>query len=331
MRRRSFIQGASALAASAGAGGLVAGWPGPALAAYPDRPINIVVPFPPGGLTDLIGRRFAMYLEKTTGQPAIIENKAGASGQVGAQGVARARPDGQTLLVTATHFALSAAVRDDLPYDPVKDFAPVALFVTTPNILVVNPKVPVHNLQEYIDYANRSPGGISFGSSGAGGATHLSGELLKLMTQAKMEHIPYKGMVLQVNDLLGGQLESGFVDPSSVTQFLADGKLRAIGVTGKERFGILPDVPTFDEQGVKGYESTTWIALLAPAGTPPDIVRQLNELAIASLQEPGAQTFIEQIQATPNTMSAEDFAAYLQSDVDRWTQVAKAAGLRGKV
>lgn len=326
MQKRTFVR--TALAGILALGAAFGAPPRVLAAGYPDKPINVIVPFPPGGLTDLIGRRFAAYLEKQTGQTVIVQNKPGASGQLGAQQVARAHPDGYTVLVTATHFAISAAVRRDLPYDPVKDFSPIALFVTTPNILVVNSKVPVHNLQEYLKYANSRPGGLSFGSSGAGGSTHLSGELLKLKTHANLQHIPYKGMVLQVNDLVGGQLESGFVDASSVLQFIEAKQLRPIGVTGSARFDILPDVPTIAEQGVPGYEATTWIALAAPAKTPPDILKFLNKAALDSMQTPDSAAFLKQISATRSALTPQEVSDYLRRDIAKWTEVAKAANLQ---
>lgn len=258
----------------------------------------------------------------------IVQNRAGASGQVGAQHTARQPADGYNLLVTATHFAISAAVRADLPYDPVKDFDPLAIFVTTPNILVVNSDVPIHNIKEYVEYANKTPGGMSVGSSGTGGSTHLSGELLKYLTKANMQHISYKGMVPHVNDLVGGQLESGFVDPSSVLQFLEQGRLRAIGVTGAERFDILPDIPTIAEQGVDGYEATTWIALAAPAGTPEEVKDFLNKMALESMQTAGAQEFLKQISANPSSMGHAEVKDYLTAEIDKWTKVAEAADLR---
>ena len=326
MHKRSFI--GLALAAAVTVTATLAAATGAQAADYPHKPITVVVPFPPGGLTDLIGRRFAAHLEKQTKQSVIVQNKAGASGQVGAQGVARDAPDGYTVMVTATHFAISAAVRRDLPYDPIKDFSPIALFVTTPNILAVNAKLPIRNLDEYIAYANGRSQGVSFGSSGAGGSTHLSGELLKLKTGANMQHIPYKGMVLQVNDLVGGQLESGFVDPSATLQFFKTGALRPIGVTGAERFDILPDVPTLAEQGVKDYEAITWIALIATANTPEDVRAFLNKSAIASMQTPEAQEFLKQIAAQPSTLSPSEVATYLSDEVKKWSAVADAAKLK---
>ncbi len=326
MQKRTFLT--TLMAGSLAVASLAGALPTAHAAGYPDKPITIVVPFPPGGLTDLVGRRFAAYLEKETGQSVVVQNRPGASGQVGAQYVARMPADGYTLLVTATHFAISAAVRTDLPYNPVKDFDPLAIFVTTPNILVVNAKVPVNNIKEYIAYANNKPGGISFSSSGTGGSTHLSGELLKYLTKANIQHISYKGMVPAVNDLVGGQLESGFVDPSSVLQFLEEKRLRAIGVTGATRFDILPDVPTIAEQGVTGYEATTWIALAAPANTPKTIQDMLNKAAVASMQTPEAKEFLKQISATPSAMTPPEVKTYLTNEIDKWTKVAEAANLR---
>ncbi|WP_038852302.1 Bug family tripartite tricarboxylate transporter substrate binding protein [Bordetella petrii] len=325
MQRRAFLSATVACAIVASA---FQGTSTQAAPQYPDKPVNIIVPFPPGGLTDLIGRRFAAYLEKKTGQTVVVQNRAGASGQVGAQAIARMEPDGYNLLVTATHFAISAAVRADLPYDPVGDFDPIAIFVTTPNILVVNEKVPVHSLREYIEYANKKPGGMSFGSSGTGGSTHLSGELLKHLTGANLQHVSYRGMVPHVNDLVGGQIESGFVDPSSVIQFLQEGRLRALAVTGAQRFDILPDIATIAEQGVDGYEATTWIALAAPAGTPQAVKKFLNQAAIESMQTPEGKEFLQQISATPSTLTDAQVKDYLKAEIDKWKKVAEAANLR---
>lgn len=302
---------------------------GAALAAsYPDKQVTIVVPFPPGGLTDLIGRRFAHYLEQKTGQTVVVENRAGASGQVGAQYVARQPADGHTLLVTATHFALSQALRKNLPYDAIKDFTPVAMFVTSPNMLVVRSDSKINSIQDYIKASKEKSGGISFGSSGAGGSTHLSGELLKFKTNADITHVPYKGMVLQVNDIVGGQLESGFVDPSSVMQFLEAGRLKALGVTSPERVSILPDVPTIREQGVEDYEAQTWIAMLGPAGLPDDITRSLNQWAVESMQTPEAQEYLKGIGNQASSLKPEEFRERLQQEIAKWTDVAEKANIR---
>nr|MBF0685407.1 tripartite tricarboxylate transporter substrate binding protein [Pseudomonas sp.] len=302
---------------------------GAALAkSYPDKQITLVVPFPPGGLTDLIGRRFAHYLEQQTGQTVVVENRAGASGQVGAQYVARQEADGHTLLVTATHFALSQALRKDLPYNAIDDFTPVAMFVTSPNMLVVRSDSKINSIQDYIKASKEQDGGISFGSSGAGGSTHLSGELLKFKTGADITHVPYKGMVLQVNDLIGGQLESGFVDPSSVMQFLETGRLKVLGVTSPERVSILPDIPTIREQGVDGYEAQTWIALLGPAGMPEAITNSLNQWAVESMQTPESQEYLKGIGNQASTLGPEEFRERLHQEIAKWTDVAEKARIR---
>jgi len=299
-----------------------------AFAAYPEKPITLIVPFPPGGLTDIIGRRFAQDLEQKTGQTVLVENRAGASGQLGAQYVARQPADGYTLLVTATHFALTQAVRKDLPYNALKDFTPIAMFVTAPNMLVVDGKSPINTLTDYIAASKTRDGGISFGSSGTGGATHMSGELLKLLSGADMTHVSYKGMMPQLNDLVGGQLESGFVDPSSVKQYLEAGRLKALGVTTSKRVSILPNIPTFAEQGVTGYEAQSWIAMLGPAGLPADVTNALNKWAVESMHSPRNKEYMEGFGNEVSSISADEFRQVLEREITTWTKVAEKAGIR---
>lgn len=304
----------------------------PMAAAAPDdyplkQRVTLVVPFPPGGLTDIVARRFAQRLQDETRQTVVVENKAGASGQLGTQAVSKAPADGYTLLVTATHFAVNSALRPTLPYDPLKDFTAIAVFLTTPNVLAVPASLPVHDLQEYLAYA-RQKGGLAFGSSGTGGSTHLSGELLKLATKAPLFHVPYKGMAPAINDLLGGQVPSVFLDPGSVVQFAKEGKVRLIGVTSSKRIDVLPDVPTIAEQGVPGYEANTWIALVAPAGVPASVVEKLNKVAVATVNTPDAKGWLTQSGAIASDRSPADAARFISAELSMWKRVVKEAAVK---
>src|SRR5438034_5972010 len=237
--------------------------------AYPTKPVRLVVPFPAGGTTDLLARAAAQKLSEAWGQQVIVDNRPGAAGNIGAELVAKAAPDGYTLLMgtVGTH-AINASLYAKMPYDHVKDFAPVILVAGVPNVLVVNPSLPVHSVQELIAYAKANPGKLNFASSGSGTSIHLSGELFKVMTGVQMTHVPYKGSAPALQDLLGGQVQLMFDNlPPSLPQIKA-GRLRALAVTSATRAPALPDVPTVAEAGLPGFEASSWFGVLAPAGTP---------------------------------------------------------------
>lgn len=311
--------------------GLGLGGATPAMAAdaanWPSRPIMIVVPFPPGGMTDIVARRMAKDLQDTLKQSVVVENRAGASGQLGTEYVARATPDGYTLLVSATHHVINPAVRARLPYDASTSFTPLALLATTPNLLVVNKDVPVSNVPEFIDYARKQPGGIMFGSSSIGGATHLSGELLKLEAGIPMAHVPYKGASPALTDLLGGQIPALFHDVMTMAPYVRDGRVKALGVTSATRSAALPDVPTIAEQGVPGYEAITWIGFYGPANLPPDVAKQLNTLARASVNSAAARPWFTENGADPGNMLLKEFAAFVSSELLKWKSVVTRAGV----
>lgn len=294
---------------------------------YPDRPITIIVPFPPGGLTDIVARQLARAMQETFKQTVVVDNKAGASGQIGSQHVARAAGDGYTLLVTATHFVVNPAVRKTLPYDPVKDFTPIALLVSTPNVLAVTKSLPVNTLQEYLAYARQQKDGLAFASSGIGGSTHLSGEMLKVMAKAPLMHVPYKGMVPAINDTLGGQVPSIFADIGGIMPFAKDGKIRIIGVTSPQRSPALPDVPTIAEQGVPGYEANTFIGLMGPADMPPAVVEKLNRLARDAMHASSVAQTLEQNGGVAGEMSAAQYGEYVRSELVKWKRVAQEANV----
>lgn len=265
-----------------------------------NQPITLVVPFAAGGMTDVLARQLAKTLQADLKQSVIVDNRSGAGGVIGAEKVARSPADGHTLLVTTTAHVVNPAITKTLPYDTEKDFAPVALLARTPNVLVVNPKLPVNNLRELLAYAKKT-GSLSYGSSGVGGTTHLSGELLASRTGAPLLHVPYKGTALALNDLLGGQIQASFVDALTAIKYVQSGKLRAIAVSTRERNPMLPDVPTIAEQGVPGYETEIWIGFYAPAGTPPAVLERLNTLARASMHEPAFAKLLAEQAPRPAT------------------------------
>ncbi len=258
--------------------------------AYPTKPIRLVVPFPPGGATDILAREVAKHLTEAWGQSVVVDNRPGAGGNIGSELVAKAAPDGYTLeMGTVGTHAINASLYSKMPYDHVKDFVPVILVAGVPNVLEVNPSVPVNSVQELIAYAKANPGKLNFASSGAGTSIHLSGELFKVMAGVQMTHVPYKGSAPALQDLLGGQVQLMFDNlPPSLPQIKA-GKLRALAVTSTTRAPALPDVPTVAEAGLPGFEASSWFGVLAPAGTPPAIVAKLNAEIAKWLTSPEAK------------------------------------------
>lgn len=295
---------------------------------WPQKPVTIIVPFPAGGMTDVLARRIAKDMQTQFKQSFVVENRAGASGQIGTEMAARANPDGYTLLVSATHHVINPAVRAKLPYDAAKDFTPIALLATTPNLLVVNNNVPVSNLQEFLAYAKKQKEGLSYGSSSIGGATHMSGELLKLMTKAPIVHIPYKGATPAMADLLGGQIPALFHDVMTMAPLVKDGKVKAIGVTSGKRSEALPNVPTIAEQGVSGYEAITWIGFYGPANLPKGMVERLNRAAVASMNTAEAKANLAESGTSPGTMTADQFGSFVQSELTKWKRVATEAKVK---
>ncbi|QEZ43962.1 Bug family tripartite tricarboxylate transporter substrate binding protein [Cupriavidus oxalaticus] len=293
---------------------------------YPQKPVTVIVPFVAGGMTDVLARQLATTMQKATGQPFLVDNRPGAGGIIGAEKVARAQPDGYTLLVTTTAHVVNPAITKRLPYDTERDFAPVALLASTPSVLVVNPSVPAKSLQELLAFARRS-GNVSYGSAGNGGTTHLSGALLANRTGAPLLHVPYKGTAAAVNDLLGGQIQASFVDALTAIKYIQAGKLTPIAVTTKTRAAVLPNVPTVAEQGVPGYETEIWIGFYAPANVSPEIQKQLNELAISAMNEPQFKEMLRQQGTTPGRMSAPEFRTYVSQEIRKWGDIVKRTGI----
>lgn len=299
-------------------------------AAYPDKQVTMVVGYAPGGATDRVARLIAKSLTEQTKQTFVVENKAGANSNIAAEQVARAKPDGYTIYVGSIANTINRTLYNKLNYDLVKDFTPVGMLASVPNILVVNPNVPVKTVSEYIAYAKANPGKLSCASSGSGSSIHLSCELFKMETGTDILHVPYKGSGPAVSDLVGGQVDSMFDNfPASINQ-VRNGKLRALGVTTLERLPFAPEVPTLAELGLPGFAVTSWFGVMAPAGTPPEVIAKLNNeinraLATKEIQEAYFTAgFIE----PPKPNSQSQFSAFVLSEIDRWAKVVTKANIK---
>lgn len=295
---------------------------------YPASTIKLVVPYPPGGPTDLVGRLVAMAMGETLKQTIFIDNKPGASGMVGAAMVAKAQPDGYTLLANASLHVINPSVYDKVPYDSFKDFAPITQIVDVPLVLVVNSEIPVSNVQELIAYLKKSKATVNFGSAGNASSQHLSGELFKLKTGIPMQHVPYKGSSPALTDLMGGQIQLMFDSMPSAMPFITSGKLKALAVTTKKRSSSLPSIPTMQESGIEGYETSTWYGLWAPKNTPPAIVNKLSQVAQEALKKPQLIAQYQRMGAEPVGSSPQEFAAYMKSEEKKWAEIVRLSGAK---
>ncbi|MEA3195024.1 MAG: hypothetical protein QOD26_3357 [Betaproteobacteria bacterium] len=294
---------------------------------YPSRPVRIVVPSPPAGGTDIVARVLAMHFTKAFGQQFFVENKPGAGNMIGIEAVARSAPDGYTLLMSASTLALNSVLFKKVPYDPVRDFAPITLTATAPNVLLVHPSVPAQSLAEFIALAKAKPGALSYGTPGIGTSPHLSMELLKSMAGIDLQHVPYKGTAAAVTDVMGGQIAATFSNALTAKPQVDAGRVRALAITGPRRIEALPGVPPVAEAGVPGYEAMQWYGLLAPAGTPAAIVERLNVEALKALRSSEMKERLAADGAEPLGGSPAEFAALIRRELDKWTRVARAAGI----
>ena len=300
----------------------------PAGESYPSKPIRLILPFPPGGGTDILGRIIAERLTTQLGQPVVIENRGGAGGNVGAEAAAHSAPDGYTLVLVAPSLAISPSLYTKLNYDPVKDFAPVSLVGSVPNVMVINPGVPARNLAEFIALAKSKPGGMNFGSGGPGTSNHLAGELFNIEAGVKLVHVPYKGVNLAMNDVIAGQVQLVVIGIPAALPFIRAGRLRALAVVAPKRLAALPDVPTVAEAGLPNYEVTTWYGVLAPAGTPKPIVARLNAEIVRVMHAPDLQERFAATGTEPRTSTPEEFAEFIRQEMAKWGKVVRQAGLK---
>jgi tripartite-type tricarboxylate transporter receptor subunit TctC len=294
-----------------------------AQSAYPNKPIKIIAPVQPGGGVDLVARTIADRLGRVLGQSIIVDNQSGGGGVVGSMATARAAPDGYTLMVgyVGTH-GTNPAVRK-LPYDAVKDFTPIAMVGGTPNVLVVPPSVPANTLKEFVAYVKANPGKLSYGSSGPGTLTHLAMEQLKVAADMDIVHVPYRGIGPAITDILGGQTQALFPGLAAALPHIKAGKMRPLAVTGTRRHPLLPDVPTFEESGYKGFDGVQWYGIVGPANIPAPIVKQLNEEINKLLANPELRERLSGEALEPMPMTPEQFGQYIRDDIARWSKLAK--------
>jgi tripartite-type tricarboxylate transporter receptor subunit TctC len=297
-------------------------------AAYPDKPITLVVPVPPGGILDAVARMIAPEMTKILGQTIVIENKTGAGGNIAATAVAKSAPDGYTLLLGYSMFHVgNPSMYANLAWDPIRDFAPVSMLVVSPHVLAVNPSVPVNTLQELVTYAKANPTKLNYATSGNGSVPHIGMELFKQQNQLNIAHVPYRGAGPAMLDVIAGNVQMTVATPPSLMQFVQQGKMRALAVAAKKRIPQMPDVPTSAEAGFPGFELEAWIGIFAPSATPPAIVSALNDAARTALQNPQVKMALEKSGVELRYMNSAQFDAVVRKDIQYWSKVIKTANI----
>ncbi|MCW5593298.1 MAG: tripartite tricarboxylate transporter substrate binding protein [Burkholderiales bacterium] len=293
---------------------------------WPTRAVKVIVPFAPGGFTDVVARILQTQLSAALGQPVVIENKPGAGSTIGTAEVAKARPDGYTIAMVSTTHVITPSIYKQMPYDALRDFTPVMKLAEGPYVLVVHPSLPARTVKELVELAKAQPGKIDYASSGNGSSQHLVGALFGQMAGVKLNHVPYKGSGQAMQDLVGGQVKVSFVGGPNAVPYLANGKLRALGVTTAKRSTDLPDIPTIDEAGVAGYDATLWLGLLAPPGTPAEVVAKLREGVTKALSTPEARKLVNSAGVDVALSTPEEFAALMKAELERWGKVVRETG-----
>lgn len=295
---------------------------------YPVRPVRLVLPYAPGGGVDIVARAIAQKLSEQTGGSFIVENRPGGTGIVATELVARAAPDGHTLLVSATEFGINPAVRAKLPYDPIRDFSYISQLAAVQFLLVSHPSVPVRSARQIIDLAKAQPGRLTYGSSGTAGGPHLAGELFQVVSGAKWTHVPFKGAGPALIAVMSGEVDFSFGSTISYMEPARSGKVRAIAVTGAKRFAPLPEVPTVAESGAPGYNAIGWYGFYGPAGLPPDLVRRLHAETARAFDSPDVKERLERAGNELVMSSPEEFLAFMRAEIAKWTRVVKASNMR---
>ena len=294
---------------------------------YPTKPVRVIVTFPPGSTPDIVGRALASRLQESLAQPFVVENRAGAGGNIGADAVAKAQPDGYTLLVSTNGvFAINKALYKSMPFDPDKDLMPISLLASAPQMLVVQPSLGTRNFKEFIEYARRNPDKLSYGSVGAGSASHLTMELLKSEAKVAIVHVPYKGFPPAVTDMLGGSIHTMFAIVPGVLPHVKAGKMNGLAVTALNRTELAPDVPSVGELGMPQLESLAWIGLGAPAGTPADVVGRLGSVTVQSMRSPEVRELLGRQGFDVVASSPQEFARWIRAESGKWTKVIRASG-----
>ncbi len=320
--RRRFVAVAGAIAALAAPGWLQA------QTDYPNKPIKLVVAFPPGGPTDLVSRVIAQKLSEQFGQQVLVENRPGANGNIGAEAVAKAAPDGYTVLYNTSAITLSPSLYSKLTFDPLKDFAPVVLTAVVPLVIAAHPSVPAANLKEFIAYLKANPGKATYGSAGNGNVTHLGAFLFLQANGLDAVHVPYKGSAPSLTDLVGGQTQFTAETINAALPYIRDKRLKAFAVTSLKRSNVLPDVPTLNESGMKGFEVGAWQGIVMPAKTPPAIVQRWNAEVMKALADPDVKAKLAAQGAEPLGSTPAQYGAYIKSELERWSKVVKATGAK---
>jgi tripartite-type tricarboxylate transporter receptor subunit TctC len=286
---------------------------------YPAQPVKLVVAFPPGGTTDILARVFAKKMTETWGQPVVVENRSGAGGLIGTESVARSAPDGYTILLGAVgNMAVNLSLYKKLPYDTERDFAPITLLATLPNILAINPSLPIKNVKELISYAKANPGKLTFASAGAGTASHLAGEMLRKVAEVNIVHVPYRGSSPALTDLIAGHVAMTFDYMPSALPYVRSGKLRGLAVTGASRTKAAPELPTMIEDGLPGFNLVTWYAVYAPKGTPPDIVSKIRNTIALAATDPELIKRLDDLAVDLVASTPEELARYQRAEIERW-------------
>ncbi len=327
-RRRFHLAAASAVATATAIAATSLALPASAQSAWPNKPIRIVVPYTPGGFTDQMARLVQIGLQQRLGQPVVIDNKPGANSLIGVDAVAKAAPDGYTFGVVIAAYSANTTLYAKLPYDPAKDLVGVSLMGISPLLAAVNNDVPFKTGKELIAYARANPGKLSFGSSGNGSAAHLTSELWKSLTQTYMTHIPYRGAVPALTDLMGGQIQLFFDAPTGLINQAKAGKIRLIGVAGDKRLPAVPDVPTFIEQGFAGFTGSTWAGMIAPAGTPPEIVKRMSDELARIIKSDETRAKLDAMGTFPVGSTPQEFDAFIAAETKKWATVIRTAGVK---
>jgi len=296
---------------------------------FPSKPIRVVIPFVAGGSSDIVGRAIGSKFQEFLGQPAVVENKPGANGAIAAEFVAKSDPDGHTILVGSIGvFSINSALFKDLRYNPLRDFAPITLAVTTPNVLITKPALAANSMRELVDYAKKNPGKLSYCSSGTGSSDHLTAELLNQVAGISSVHVPYKGGAACQTDIMGGQVDISFQNLGAVTNYIRGNRMKALAVTAKARNPQLPNVPTTAEGGYPDLVVTSWQAAAAPAKTPREIVAKLNDAAVKALRSPEVRERMSQIGFDVVGSTPDEFGRFMKEEVERWTEVVKRGGIK---